>query len=191
MIRGEYSRNRLKDSNTSKRAKDEEEKLKLESIAAKKASKNKKMNEKKKEKRKAMKEAEAKKATENPPPSPTSSSTDSEAESPIKATSARLARVGMDKSKRALFRLEEELEMMSSDEHAEFGDSIFKALKVKKAGSQNSPLFRATVYPDRQSTRGQEEEFCADTGCTKPIVGAMVCKEQNIHIQPLNINLII
>ena len=188
--RGHRSENcKYKDTNTSKRAKDEEEKLKLESIAAKKAAKNKKMNEKKKEKRKALKEA--KKATENPPPSPASSSTDSEAESPIKATSARLARVGMDKSKRALFRLEEELEMMSSDEHAEFGDSVFKALKVKKAGSQNSPLFRATVYPNRESTRGQEEEFCADTGCTKPIVGAIVCKEQNIHIKPLDRTLVI
>ena len=140
------------------------------------------MNEKKKEKRKAIKEAEAsKKATENPPPSPSSSS-ESDSESSIKATSARLARVGMDKSKRTLFRLEEELGRMSSDDQDEFGDSIFKALKVKTARTQDSPLFRATVFPTRQSARGQEEEFCADTRCTKPIVGAVVCKEQNIHI---------
>ena len=74
---------------------------------------------------------------------------------------------------------------MSEEDHTKFGDSVFKALKAKTAKTQSSPLFRATVFPSRQSNKGREEDLCADTGCTKPIVGAEICREQKIHIQPL------
>ena len=105
----------------------------------------------------------------------------------MKATTAgaRLARVGMSNAKKAIFNLEDELKAMSEEDHNKFGDSVFKALKAKTAKTQSSPLFRATVFPSRQSNKGREEDLCADTGCTKPIVGAEICREQKIHIQPL------
>ena len=75
---------------------------------------------------------------------------------------------------------------MSDGQREEFGDSVFQAMSVKTAKATNSPIFRAEVYNSRTSTRGKEEELCADTGCTKPIVGAVICKEQRIPIRPLS-----
>ena len=88
-----------------------------------------------------------------------------------------MAKVGMGSAKKALFSLEEELKSMSEAEHAKFGDSVFQSLKVKTAKAHNSPLFRAKIFNNRNSNRGMEEDMCADTGCTKPIIRAMICKE--------------
>ena len=109
---------------------------------AKKAAKNKRKNEKRKEEKKAKaEEAEAKKAAgiEAPPSSPSSS--ESESDSPVKATSARMAKVGMGNAKRVLYNLEDELKAMSEEEHAKFGDSVFKALKAKTVKTPSSQLF--------------------------------------------------
>ena len=172
---------RTKDPNAAaaaaKRAKDEEERKKLEKDKAKKAAKNKKQREKKKAKAKA--DAEAKKAAGDVDQvqSSSESSSESEADSPIKISSARLAKAGMGlgSAKRAILSLEEELQSMSDGQKEEFGDSVFQALSVKSARATISQVFRAKVFNSRTSTRGKEEELCADTGCTKPIVGAVIC----------------
>ena len=91
----------------------------------------------------------------------------------------------MGNAKKALFSLEEELKNMSEEEHAKFGDSVFQSLKVKTAKAQSSPLLRAKIFPSRHSNGGTEEDMCADTGCTKPIIGTEICREQKISIQPL------
>ena len=169
---------------------DEEEKRKLEEAKAKKAANNRKKNEKKRAKAKAAAEAKTVAETDQAQNSSESSS-ESETDSPVKASSARMARVGMGTAKRAILTLEEELLNMSDGQREEFGDSVFKALSVKTARATNSPIFRAEVFNSRTSTRGQEEELCADTGCTKPIVGSLICKEQRIPIRPLSSSMVI
>ena len=82
---------------------------------------------------------------------------------------------------------------MSEEENSAFGASVFKALKAKsvkqkaKSVKQDvlSPIFRATVFPDRSSNKGKTEDMVADTGCTKTIVGAEICRELGITIRPL------
>ena len=115
---------RLKDSSAAaKRVQDEEEKKKLE--IAKKAAKNRKKNEKKRAKAKAA--AEAKKAAGADLAQKSSeSSSESETDSPVKASSYRMARVGIGTAKRAILTLEDELLNMSAGQREEFGNSVFK-----------------------------------------------------------------
>ena len=111
----------------------------------------------------------------------------------MKVSSARLAKVGMGlrSAKRAILKLEDELQNMSAGQKEEFGDSVFQALSVKSAKASSSPVFQAEVFNSRTSTKGKTEELCADTGCSKPIIGAAICKEQKIPIKPLNNNMTI
>ena len=102
-----------------------------------------------------------------------------------------MARVGMGSAKSTILNLEDELMSMSAGQKEEFGDSVFQALTVKTAKATNSPIFRAEIFNSRNSTRGKEEDLCADTGCTKPIVGSVICKEQKIPIKPLTNGMVI
>ena len=110
---------------------------------AKRASKNKKKTEKKKKKRAEL----AKAADLEEEELSGSGSSFSEADSPVKGMRARIDRMGMTGAARRAYTFEEELMNMNTEEATEFSESVSTALAAKKAGTSNSPIFRAEVTP--------------------------------------------
>lgn len=168
----------LRKKNEDTKTENEKEK---EQIRAKKALKNKKEREKKKKKKaeRALVEATAKGELSN------SESSTSEVDSPVKGRRARLERVGLSGAARRAVSFQNELINMSEEEATEFAESISKALARKASETSNSPIFKAEITPSRTAENGRMEDLVADTGCTKPIVGAQICRDNKIPIIPL------
>ena len=148
---------------------------------AKQASMNKKKTERKKKKRAEL----AKAADLEEEELSGSGSSFSEADSPVKGMRARIDRMGMTGAARRAFTFEGELLNMNTEEATDFAESVTKALAAKKPGTPNSPIFRAEVTPNRNSERGRTEDLVADTGCTRSIIGAKICKDNGITVYPL------
>ena len=176
---------RSSDCNKNKRETEQKEKEKgNEEAKAKKALVNKKKKEKRKE-AKAKKKAE--RAQADAKEEKEASNTESEAseeDSPVQARKARLERVGLSGAARRAISFQNELLNMSEEESTELATSITSALARKAAGN-SSPVFKAEVTPTRTAEKGRMEDLVADTGCTKNIVGADICRDNCIKITPL------
>lgn len=150
-----------------------------------KRAKNKKQNEKKKEEKK-QKAEEAKKAAATANTSEVLSeaeSSTSEDDSPKKGMRVRQERVEMSGAARRALMFEEELRDLNEMEATILGESISKALVAK---SNPSPLLKAEVFANRSMVRGRMEDLIMDTGCTKSVVGAALCRENKLPIFPVS-----